>query len=125
MRYSRQREMIINILKGRKDHPSANAVYASAIQIDPKISLGTVYRNLKQLSESGQIETVKTDEKIIHYDGDTSLHSHFVCKKCGRILDVFFPFVPDNRLTEKGFVVSDEKCVYYGICPDCNKNTLI
>ena len=46
LKYSRQRESIINCLKGRKDHPTADMIYASVREEYPKISLGTVYRNL-------------------------------------------------------------------------------
>ena len=121
MRYSRQRELIANMLKNRKDHPTADMIYASAREIEPNISLGTVYRNLKQLSEEGTILTLETQDKKIHYDGNVSRHSHFLCDKCGKIIDLFQPAETPKELNQLGLVVSSEKCVYYGICPDCQK----
>ena len=55
LKYSRQRESIINCLKGRKDHPTADMIYASVREEYPKISLGTVYRNLSLLVDQGEI----------------------------------------------------------------------
>lgn len=120
MRYSRQRELITEIIKGRKDHPTADMIYASAREANPNISLGTVYRNLKLLSDEGVIVTLETEDKKLHYDGDTSRHSHFICSDCGKIIDLFRPAETPKELKELGVSVASEKCVYYGLCTDCN-----
>ena len=121
MRYSRQREIVKDILKGRCDHPTADMVYASAREIAPDISLGTVYRNLKVLADDGVIITLETEDKRLHYDGDTSKHSHFICKNCGKIIDLFKPIDTPNELKEMGLEVTEEKCVYYGLCKECRE----
>lgn len=125
MRFSRQRELIEDIVKKRCDHPTADAVYVSAREKEPKISLGTVYRNLKTLSEEGVINTLETEDKKIHYDGDLSRHSHFVCKSCGTIIDLFGPAALPDEIEKMGLTVSDEKCVYYGECSICAKKARI
>ena len=79
LKYSRQRESIINCLKGRKDHPTADMIYASVREEYPKISLGTVYRNLSLLVDQGEILRFSCGEGQDHYDADTSQHYHFVC----------------------------------------------
>ncbi len=119
MRYSRQRELIKDILKGRCDHPTADMVYASAREIAPDISLGTVYRNLKLLADEGLILTLETEDKRLHYDGDTSRHSHFICNECGKIIDLFKPIETPAELKEAGLMVTEEKCIYYGYCKEC------
>ncbi|MBE7089479.1 MAG: transcriptional repressor [Clostridiales bacterium] len=119
MRYSHQRELIYNIIKGRKDHPTADMIYQTARELEPTISLGTVYRNLKLLSDENQIITLETTDKRIHYDGDTSNHSHFICSDCGKIIDLFFEFTPPVFLEEGGHKVTGEKRLYYGTCKDC------
>lgn len=119
MRYSTQRGIILNIIKGRCDHPTADMIYASCREIDPNISLGTVYRNLKLLSDNGEIDTLETVDKKLHYDGNTNTHVHFICKKCGKIVDLFIkPNVP-KELENLGVTVTNEKCVYYGECAEC------
>ncbi len=120
MRYSRQREIIVENIKNRFDHPTADEIYSACRVVEPNISLGTVYRNLKQLAEEGEIITLETVDKKIHYDGDTSRHSHFVCERCGKIIDLFKPSETPKELKEMGLEVTSEKCVYYGQCNDCN-----
>ena len=119
MRYSRQRELITDIIKGRCDHPTADMIYNSCREIEPNISLGTVYRNLKLLSDEGVIITLETEDKKIHYDGDLSRHSHFICHRCGKIVDLFKPSGLPEEVNELGLKVTGEKCIYYGKCNDC------
>lgn len=119
MRYSRQREMITEIIKSRCDHPTADMIYTTARERDANISLGTVYRNLKLLADEGVIITLETEDKKVHYDGDTSRHSHFICSECGKILDLFKPAETPKELKELGLNVTGEKCIYYGTCKNC------
>ena len=67
LKYSRQRESIINCLKGRKDHPTADMIYASVREEYPKISLGTVYRNLSLLVDQGEILRFSCGEGQDHH----------------------------------------------------------
>lgn len=119
MRYSKQRELITDIIKGRKDHPTADMIYTSARDAEPNISLGTVYRNLKLLADDGVIITLETQDKKLHYDGDTSRHSHFICSNCGKIIDLFKPSKKPDEIEELGLALTGEKCIYYGRCTDC------
>ncbi len=119
MRYSRQRQIIYENIKGRCDHPTADEIYSACREIEPSISLGTVYRNLKQLADAGDIITLETEDKKIHYDGDLSRHSHFICDKCGKIIDLFKPAKTPVELEELGLKVTSEKCIYYGKCISC------
>lgn len=120
MRYSRQRELIEKIIKNRTDHPTADMIYESARELEPNISLGTVYRNLKSLVDDGVIITLETSDKKIHYDGDLSMHSHFICEECGKIIDLFEP-VPHSEVIKKlGLTLYGTKCFYYGKCKECS-----
>ena len=121
MRYSHQRELIREIVKGRFDHPTADMIYESARQREPNVSLGTVYRNLKQLSEENCIDTLETIDKKIHYDGRTEPHIHFICTTCNDIFDFLLPLQIPKELSDSGFSVTSEKCVFYGVCDTCQK----
>lgn len=121
MRYSRKRELIRDIVKGRSDHPTAEMVYKSARVLEPAISLGTVYRNLKQLADEGEIVTLETMDKKIHYDGCTDGHIHFICKSCGKIIDYFKPMNIIEIVERDDIAVTDSKCVFYGYCKECNR----
>ena len=88
LKYSRQRESIKVCLQGRKDHPTADMLYTDVRKEFPNISLGTVYRNLSLLSELGEIKRLTTGDGPDRFDGDTSTHHHFICRKCHRVTDL-------------------------------------
>lgn len=121
MRYSRQRELVLNLVKASFSHPTAEEVYEQAKAVEPSISLGTVYRNLKCLAENGDLVTLETMDKKLHYDGHVDSHRHFICKKCGKIVDLYVKSEIPEELSDASFVVEDEKCIYYGVCSDCLK----
>ena len=121
MKFSHQRALIKEILKGRSDHPTADMVYAAARLREPSISLGTVYRNLKTLSENGEVDTLETIDKKLHYDGNVNKHGHFICAQCYKIYDIWSkPEIPEE-LKVLGFTVMEAKSVYYGFCDKCKE----
>ena len=87
MRYSHQREEIRRILSSTDIHPTADWVYEQAKINIPNISLGTVYRNLKQLSDEGSIRII-FDGNTARYDCNQERHDHLRCKICGDLIDV-------------------------------------
>jgi len=102
-RYSRQRESIINYLRSTKEHPTAETVYQHVREELPKVSLGTVYRNLSQLASAGEILRFTSIDGVDHFDADTHTHYHFVCNECGSIQDVpMHPLDDINRLAQIG-----------------------
>lgn len=124
LKYSRQRESIKAFLHGRHDHPTADAVYSGIREEFPNISLGTVYRNLNLLVELGEINKVTCGDGKDHFDADTSPHYHFVCRKCGAVLDL--PMLPlsdaeAHAAASLGAQVDSHTIFFYGSCPDCLK----
>lgn len=120
MRYSHQRELILEAVKSVKTHPTADMVYDSLHSENPHLSLGTVYRNLAQLALNGDITPIYTGDNKVHYDGDTEPHCHFVCKECSKIIDVFItPQIPVEILNKEEFTVEDKKTIFYGHCREC------
>ncbi len=122
LKYSRQRESIKACLMGRKDHRTAVALYTSIREQFPNISLGTVYRNLNLLVELGEIRKLSCGDGTDHFDYDTSPHYHYVCKKCGKILDLDMETNADletaARQCQKG-TVEEHTVFFYGTCCDC------
>ena len=88
LKYSRQRESIKEFLRSRTDHPTADTVYENLRQIYPNISLGTVYRNLSLLSDIGEIRKLTNFGSADRYDGRVAPHSHFMCTRCNRVIDM-------------------------------------
>ena len=120
MRYSHQRELVLEAVKSVKTHPTADMVYDSLHKENPNLSLGTVYRNLSLLAENGDITPIYTGDNKVHYDGDIDPHCHFVCKRCKRIIDIFIkPQIPSEILDKEEFHVEDNKTIFYGHCKNC------
>ena len=117
MRYSRQRDTIRKIIYSTNSHPTADQVFIKAKKIIPNISLGTVYRNLKQLEKAGILQTIY-DGNIIRYDWKTEPHNHLKCKICGDLIDVDMPDLiiqPDFEKKYK-FEVDDVEMTIIGTC---------
>ena len=88
LRHSHQRDLIYNYLLGTKEHPSAEMIYDDLRNVEPNLSLGTVYRNLKLLEELGMVRKVTNVNNMERYDAFASDHIHFVCDKCGAVIDL-------------------------------------
>ena len=122
LKHSKQREMIKDFLMSRHDHPTADVVYMNVRQLNPNISLGTVYRNLTLLSELGEIQKISTGLGPDRFDGNPHPHCHFQCKKCFGVLDIPFESEMDlNSLAAKHFpgIIEGHHIQFYGFCPDC------
>jgi Fe2+ or Zn2+ uptake regulation protein len=87
MRHSLQRDTIKNVVCSTTCHPTADWVYNEVRKLIPNISLGTVYRNLSQLSDNYSITTIQ-DGSVTRYDGNIKPHHHLKCIKCGEIKDI-------------------------------------
>ena len=128
MRKTKQRDVILRVLGEHKDHPSADSLYEEVRKILPRISLGTVYRNLEIMSESGVIMKLETGGSIKRFDPVTSHHAHFRCVKCGSIEDL--PFEIDETLFSgksddwaNGRSIQNLNIEYTGLCTGCNGNS--
>lgn len=124
-RYSFPREVVLNVLCSCSDHPDAETVYNRAREIKPDISRGTVYRNLKFLGDENKILTLETEKNRLHYDGNIQPHMHFICNDCGEITDLFVKAQIPEELSAMGYIVTDEKCIYYGYCKKCQQKKII
>lgn len=127
-RYSKQRELILNVLKERNDHPTAEMLYNDIIKIMPTIGIATVYRNLAALYESGQILKIETKQgESDRFDGNLTPHLHFQCLKCNEIQDIFLDECDNEKLNEKlkefaniiNAKVTSSKILLKGKCEKC------
>ena len=122
LKYSRQRESIKASLMSRKDHPTADAVYASIREEFPNISLGTVYRNLNLLVELGEAQKLAFGDGKDHFDAYTSLHYHFVCRDCGQVYDMELDEMADLNTSVQAAApgkIDSHSILFYGRCYSC------
>lgn len=121
LKHSRQRDCIKEFLMGRKDHPTADMVYAHVREEFPHISLGTVYRNLSLLSEIGEIRKISCNGPD-RFDANTMPHYHFTCNHCGCVEDLEFtkePVFSDVTPVNFSGIIEQVNLDFNGICGSC------
>ncbi len=118
-KHSRQRDMILEYLKGTKAHPTPEQIFDDLRQRDSKLGIATVYRNLKALYEQGLIRKLNVGETADRYDADLSNHYHFHCECCGEVSDIYEPELDINFKNNNGTKVKSFEVYGYGICPKC------
>ena len=120
-RMTRQRMVILEELRKVRTHPTADELYSMVRVRMPRISLGTVYRNLDFLTESKEILKLESAGSIRRFDGDTRPHQHVRCLVCGKVGDVM-PSLPSpsvEGVAVEGFRVTSARVEYEGICDEC------
>ena len=124
-RMTKQRKTILDVLKKTKTHPSADEIYEMVKQKLPRISLGTVYRNLEVLSELGMIQVLELSGSLKRFDWDPNKHYHIRCIRCDRVENA--PIAPmrqlENDLYESTvFEIVGHNLEFTGLCPKCTEN---
>jgi len=121
-RTTRQLEQVFKALQGDHTHPFAREIYWRVHKTLPRVSLATVYRNLHSLVEEGKIRTLFLDEQGARFDPETSQHDHFVCERCGRVVDLFLRPAREvdlSSLAKQDYVVTAHNLTVHGICQVC------
>ena len=121
-RMTLQRKVILEVLQAHDIHPSADELYEMVRKRLPRISLGTVYRNLEILVEQGEIQKLELGGTIKRYDGIAKKHYHIRCIECGRVDNA--PVAPLNQLEDKlygatVYTIIGHRLEFMGLCPDC------
>jgi len=130
-RETRQRKVILEELAKVTSHPSAEDVYEMVRRRLPRISLGTVYRNLEVLLETGKIQRLVSGASQMRFDGNAQPHCHVRCQRCGRIDDANLDELEAQLACLKemgsvlarktGFEIVGQSIEFVGICPRCKK----
>lgn len=123
IRPSLHRLAVIEYLMNNAAHPTAEEIFSSLYSAIPTLSRTTVYNILKLLAEKKAAISLDIDPRQAHYDGDTSLHSHFICLGCGAIEDMESDAGLLSELTRRkypsGMLVERVELNYRGICRKC------
>lgn len=123
-----QRRAILENLSSRKDHPTADQIYAAIQDKVSGVSRTTVYRVLETFVQLGLAQRISNPEAKARFDADTSRHHHAACIECEKIIDIDSSVLPDIDLSKvalKDFEVFDCSLVAVGLCRDCSsKNGL-
>jgi Fur family ferric uptake transcriptional regulator len=118
-----QRRIILEELRKVKTHPGADEIFEMVRKRLPRISLGTVYRNLDVLTELKEIQKFENTGSLRRFDGTPENHYHIRCLKCGRLDDV--PFEINTNIEKKvrpltSYTVIGHRLEFIGICSECS-----
>ena len=125
LRMTKQRRLILEELRRQNTHPTADVIYEQVRKKMPKISLGTVYRNLEILTALGEIQTLELSGSQKRYDGVPNKHYHIRCLHCGRMDNA--PIAPLQRLEDElyastVYTIMGHRLEFLGLCPECSKD---
>ncbi len=120
---TRQRKVILEELRKVKSHPTADEVYEMVRKILPRISLGTVYRNLETLSDLGLIQKIEVGASQKRFDGDMGRHFHVKCVSCGKVFDMPAELVIEPKFERNsldGLKIVNYSLHFTGVCDECS-----
>jgi len=120
-RMTSQRKVILDELRNMYSHPTADEIYIMVRSILPRISLGTVYRNLEILSKMGLILKLEIDTHQKRFDGNSKKHYHIQCINCNRVYDINPKTVKINYSEDNpdGCKIIDYCIHFIGLCKEC------
>ena len=124
MRMTEQRRVIARVLSVAQDHPDVEEIHRRAVEIDPKISIATVYRTMRLFEDAGVVERHDFQDGRSRYEEATeSHHDHLIDLKSGEVIE----FVNEEieklqaRIAEKlGYKLVAHRLELYGV-PDQKK----
>lgn len=121
--YSKQREVILDVIKNSRMHPTAEEIYSLVIKQEPKISRSTVYRNINILVEQSIIQKIMMATGPDRYDYLHQKHYHAICKVCGKVFNFYYDFEKKNLINnikkQTNVDIDVNSITIYGICKKC------
>lgn len=127
-RNTKQRQAILDAIEGHGGHLTAEEIYKIVKRRHLRLSLGTVYRNLRVLAEQGSVRELDFGMAITHFEAVKDTHYHLVCRVCGGIADVEMEL--ERKLTALverssssegvgGFQIEQHRLDFVGVCQSC------
>ena len=121
---TKQREVVLQVIRDAEEHLTANEVFDRAKQLLPTISFATVYNSLRFLKDAGHIGEISFGNGASRFDALTSRHDHAICTNCGKLVDMEIELPPEIiKLATKfsKFKLESIELTLRGLCPECNK----
>lgn len=120
---SAQRIAIMDYLMTHYTHPTVDDVYQGLSPQMPTLSRTTVYNTLRMLADSKSAQLLTIDDHHVCYDGNTAPHVHFICRRCGRVIDMMAERAPALKRPKMvdGQLVDEAQLYYRGVCDECQK----
>jgi Fur family peroxide stress response transcriptional regulator len=123
-RLTPQRRTVLQVIRERADHPTANDIFQAARKLRPSISYATVYNSLRYLREAGMVREISFGDCASRYDRETDRHDHAICNQCGKLVDFDFPEAANlMRIAARKsrFKPESVHLTLRGLCPECRE----
>jgi Fe2+ or Zn2+ uptake regulation protein len=121
---TRQREVVLQVIRDAREHLTANEVFSAAKGLLPSISFATVYNSLRFLKDAGHIAEIQFGNGASRFDRMTHRHDHAICTRCGKLVDIEMEH-PEELLKKAAryskFKPESLEFTLRGVCPECNK----
>ncbi|CAN5767347.1 Fur family transcriptional regulator [soil metagenome] len=121
---TRQREVVLRVIRDAHDHLTANEVFSTAKELLPTISFATVYNSLRFLKDAGHIAEIQFGNGASRFDRMTSRHDHAICTECGKLADIEMEHPAElvkQAARKSKFKPQSLEFTLRGLCPDCVK----
>ena len=121
---TRQRQAVLQVIREREDHPTANDIFAAARVRLPGISYATVYNSLRFLKEAGLVHEIRFGDNASRYDRETDRHDHALCSRCGKLVDFDLPqtaALMRAAARRSKFKAESVHLTLKGLCPACRE----
>jgi Fe2+ or Zn2+ uptake regulation protein len=119
---TKQREVVLQVIRGADSHLTANEVFGRAKELLPSISFATVYNSLRYLKEAGHIAEIQFGNGASRFDRMTHRHDHAICTACGKLVDIEMEHPAELvKMAAKRSKFKPESLEFTlrGLCPDC------
>jgi len=116
-----QRLEILKYLDEHRTHPTVDKIYHELKINSPALSKTTVYNSVDVLKDHGLIQTINITGSEQRYDFKQEMHHHFLCKKCGEIIDIDVKCPNLQSMLECGHHVDEVHGYFKGTCKKCLK----
>ena len=121
---TRQREVVLRVIRDAHEHLTANEVFGRAKDLLPTISFATVYNSLRFLKDAGHIAEISFGNGASRFDRITHRHDHAICTSCGRLVDIEMDHPAElmkKAARQSKFKPESIEFTLRGLCPDCVK----
>ena len=118
---TKQRELIIQILKSNDRHLTADEIFFLAKLQMPSIAMATIYNNLNAMNDAGLIRRLHIDGVADCFDKIMEPHDHLLCDKCGKITNITLPSLSDTLENAVGSEIESYELTVHYICPECRQ----
>ena len=120
-RTTRQKVAILRALDAAGRALTVAEIHEAARGSVPGLGVRTVYRQVRELVDGGQLLGVDYPGQPLRYERPSpgGHHAHLVCRGCGRLFDLPGEPGPVPFQAPPGYVIDGEEVIFYGWCPEC------